>query len=580
MAAPFAAKLVGDAAAEVAAAKRSAELDAPSPAYLALNNLSAPSGATYGDATDMLGRGAHITPDTANYLTAWSTAAGYLSTVAGTSLGASMQARKVAFNLASESVLFAFRVKAAAPAANYPLMGNAGPGFQGVYLSARTNGKIRPVILTSTSDTSAVIVDSVATVCDGTDHDVVVAIDGPKGTVYLYIDGKLDSTFRNVFSGSTSSGAANWRFGNSQGSGATTIAASFYGRFHFLKWRGGLPFGLGLAAQKLRANPVYTLTERDFTQPTKSMLVAIGPGQSNEVGFGNQCASSGLYAAPQNDPLYAIPGRFGGVRSMWPDLANMLAQRGVWADFRNTAVGSTSIIHCWAGVLRAWANNMLVTRGTYVLAGGNIYKNVTGTKTAVTVDVSTAQPTGTAAEQTGGDSITWAYMGAARVQDVAGYIYPHTDAYFDPNGLFADMLTALNQGGYDEKWAFVSIGQGDKTMSTTRTEFALGYRRATDFFLANGIKVALGFTCYAGTSGAEAWYQSDLLPGYADALAFYHGNANVIPGANLRTALGVLSVGVSGDAVGLQGDALHLTNPALTLGAEAWRDALVIAGVV
>lgn len=72
---------------------------------------------------------------------------------------------------------------------------------------------------------------------------------------------------------------------------------------------------------------------------------------------------------------------------------------------------------------------------------------------------------------------------------------------------------------------------------------SLAYKQAltnsTQDWLTRGYKVALGFTCYAATTGAETWDQFDLLPGYTDALAYFTGNANVIAGANPGTALGV-----------------------------------------
>lgn len=553
------------------------------PSYQALIDVTNPPNAAgvagiKGDAVDVLGLGAEGHVDAANGGTAWSTA-NYFATTAGSNSGASIPKRKVSFDLATESIIIAFRVKAAAPASSVPLMGNCDGTLPGVYVSARSNGKLRAVVVGSVSSTGAIIADSTATVFDSTDHDVLIAIDGLKGNVFTYIDGVLDSFYRACFVGSTSSNTNNWRLGYAYVTG-TSVAFAFSGYFHFLKFTGSLPFGLSPAAKKLDAAPTAILTGADFRSPVKSMVVSI-IGQSNEWGAGAEPSASGPFATPQYDPLPAVTGRAGGTHSMWPALATMLARRGVDAQFYNTAIGSTSIIHSWAGVLRAWSSGMLTTRGTYVLSSGNVYKCTTGSRTSPTVVAATVQPTGTSATQTGADSVTWTYMAAARAQDVAGYIYPYTDAYFDPNLNIVDALTALtNHPGFDEKWMFLSIGQGDKTMGTLRAEFALGYQRVADYFLANSVKVALGFTCAGTTAGLETWYQSDLLPGYADALAYYAGNANVVAGANLRTALGALTVVATGDLIGLQSDQLHMNDPTLTMGAEAWRDALVTAGVV
>lgn len=559
------------------------KLPSPSSNYVALVSFLGPPNRVNtpfrGDAVDVLGFGAEANIDAGNNLTAWATP-NYFSTVAGSSQGASIQKRKIDFNLATDSIIFAFKVKMSPPATNQPLMGNGLGAVNGVYISARSNGKIQLHFITGGIVTTNVA-DSIATVLDNTDHSVLIAIDGPKSNAYVYIDGVLDTTYKKINPGPTPI-TYNWKFGSSTTS--ATITSSFTGYFHFLKFTGYLPFGFPAAALKIHLNPTSYLTVNDLQIVSRSMVVTI-IGQSNEYGAGTQFSASGPFAAPQYDPLphgTGVVGRpAGGVRSMWPTLATLAAKRGAWADFYNCAVGSTSIVHNWCGILRQWVNGMLVVRGTYVLAGGNVYKNETGaSKYAIVPAVSSSQPTGTAASQTLPDGQVWAYKGAARAQDIAGYIYPHTDAYFDPNAFCSEALASVSTRiGYDEKWMFLSIGQGDKTMNTVRTEYALGLRRVVDYFLANNIKVALGFTCYAGTAGAEAWYQSDLLPGYADALAAYSGNANVIPGANLRTALGVLT-SVGGDEIGLQSDLLHMNNPTLTLAAEAWRDALVTASVI
>lgn len=64
---------------------------------------------------------------------------------------------------------------------------------------------------------------------------------------------------------------------------------------------------------------------------------------------------------------------------------------------------------------------------------------------------------------------------------------------------------------------------------------------STNYWLSRGFKGALGFTCYGATTGLDDWYASDLLSGYADALAFFAGNSSVKAGANLLSALGVLA---------------------------------------
>jgi hypothetical protein len=473
-------------------------------------------------------------------------------------------------------------------------MGNGSPAattnVQGVFFAARSTGKIACYVNTAKGDTSSGTIQSLnssnATVFDGTDHSVMVAIDGPKGNMYVFIDGRLDSITRNISnlgSGGTTTSTSHWAFGmagvnpTSNILATTSYAYAFSGLFHALAFTGSLPLNLMQIAKTCYQFPKRMLTYGDVLMPTKSILISV-VGQSNEQGAASEPAQSGQLAAPHADPISGSTLSAGGTRGWWCNFVTSCGEYGVWADVHPTAIGSTSIIHNWCGVLRTWTSSMLVTRGTYVLYGGNVYQNVTGIYSNTSPVTSTTAP----AVGTGADGITWALKGAARAQDVPNYIYPYTDAYFDPNGFCAGAYWP-HQGrvGYDERWMFLSIGQGDKTMATTSAEFAAGYGRVADYFLNNGIKVALGFTCYGLTSGLEAYYQSTLLPGYATALSNYSGNRNVVAGANLRTAIGVISTAGDSTALpGLQSDQLHMNNQTLPLAANAWIAACQAAGII
>lgn len=189
--------------------------------------------------------------------------------------------------------------------------------------------------------------------------------------------------------------------------------------------------------------------------------------------------------------------------------------------------------------------------------------NLTGPVTAATLTIGTP----------------WLYVGAAQAGDTNGAVYTVGSPRFDPNGYIANAYAGLSgaPAGFDEKWVFMSIGQGDKTVGTVAARYSAGLQSVANYFLARGVKVALGFTCSAATAGTEAWYQSDLLPGYASALASYTGNPNVKAGANLRSALGVLPVAPTSGS-GLQADQLHMNDAAYLMASEAWHDALVAAG--
>jgi hypothetical protein len=172
----------------------------------------------------------------------------------------------------------------------------------------------------------------------------------------------------------------------------------------------------------------------------------------------------------------------------------------------------------------------------------------------------------------------WSYVSAVQNGDTDGAVYTDGNTRFDPNGYMAAAYAGLSGStGFDEKWAFISIGQGDRSISTVRARYALGLQVATNYMLSRNVKVAIGFTCYAATAGADAWYQSDLLSGYSDTLAVYATNSNVIAGANLRTALGVLSV-TPANGPGLQSDNLHMNDEALSDASRAWASALLTGG--
>lgn len=569
--------------------------------YMACVSMS--QGAVYsggGDSIDLSGNGANLTvlPGLGN--SAWTTA-GYFTSGAGTGLCGFIPANFLSFNLATQCVLFGFRVKAGAPGATEYFMGNGSPAattnVNGIWFAARASGQLGIYINTSLGDTSTgtvVTLNTTATVFDGTDHTVMVAVDGPKGNVYVYVDGNLDYMVRKVDKlGPTGATATNSHFwfgtngqsANTNGNTATTYAIGWSGLFHAMAFTGNLPLNLDNIAQRLYQFPSLPLTYSEVVVPTSSMVLSL-VGQSNEQGAATDPLKTGQLAAPHRDPIYAsyVGGTLtaGGTRGMWCSFASFAGDYGTWADIHPTAIGTTSIIHNWVGVLRAWTSSMLVTRGTYILAGGYVYKNTTGIYSNTAPVTSTVQPTHTSGTVTGGDGIAWTFMAAARSQDVAGYIYPYTDAYFDPNGFCAGALWPhQNRGGYTNKVVLISLGQTDKTMGTLSAEFSTGYQNAANYFLANNVQVALGFTCYGASTGLDAWYSAQLLPGYAAALAAFAGNPNVFAGANLRAALGVISsVGDATAVPGLQSDQLHMNNPTLPLAAKYELTAFQTAGLI
>lgn len=518
-----------------------------------------------GNALDMSGHGAHAGVSiNLGVSAAWANT-GYATVVAGNSKGFFVQKEKASFDLATQSVIFAITINKAAPSGTEVIFGNgnSGAGVYGFFVQAQSDGKIRPWISTS-AGIVAMPGASAAVVCDGTPHHIALVIDGRTKSAFLYIDGVLDSVGRGLFSGTTSGMVSNLNIG-SQGlaAGVSTGYDLKWRDAHLLVLDGGLPINIGQVVAGIAAQPQRIVEGPDLVFPTR-WWTACWLGQSNE-------AESGYFADMSGDT--GCPTRDVSARSMRPYLATLAGKRGLWLDMFNSAVGGTSIAHSWTGYVQTWASGLKLLQGSLILSDGGVWKVAGSGSFDGTVYTSTVAPTGTA-NLTTADGVVWTYLGAPTASDVSGRVLQSGDAHFDPNGYMARALAGVStRVGFDEKWAFISIGQADATLLTTRAVFAAAHVSAANYFLAAGLKVAIGFTCYSAATGAEAQYQSDLLPGIADAQANFAGNANVKVGANLRTALGVLTL--SGEYYpGLKPDTVHMNDPCLALASEAWDAAI------
>lgn len=246
----------------------------------------------------------------------------------------------------------------------------------------------------------------------------------------------------------------------------------------------------------------------------------------------------------------------------------------MWLGVRNHSVGSTGAADSWVGRCRTWASGMLVGRGSYVVSGGNVFKCAIAEGTVAT---STTTP----AVGTGADSVAWTLARAATTEDTDRRIYANGSALFDPNGYLAGCAASIASAvGWDSIISCISIGQSDRTLSVSRAEYAAALRNASAYLLAAGAtKVAIGFTCTGNEVGLTSWYDSDLVPGRADALAALAGDPRVIAGANLYAVMPSLpTIPADKTTPGLKSDNLHLNNAALAIGSQAWRDALHAAG--
>jgi len=277
-------------------------------------------------------------------------------------------------------------------------------------------------------------------------------------------------------------------------------------------------------------------------------------GQSNEVGSGDSSDFTAAYGCPMRDP---VGPNGSSTRSMWPYLSELIGRRGTWLTVKNTAVGSTSAAHSWCGYIRAWQSGILVAVGSYALSGGKTWQC---TAASTTVNASTVLP----AAGLQADGVTWSDLGASTATDTEG-VCQASNPRFDPNGYVATAYSSISSSvGYDEKWCFISIGQGDKTLAVVSADYSAALIILTNYMLNLGVKVAVGFTCSGNTAGLEAWYQAELLPGWADAVKNFSGNSNVIAGANLRAALGLLTTSPA-SGPGLKSDNLHMNDAAYRL---------------
>lgn len=240
-------------------------------------------------------------------------------------------------------------------------------------------------------------------------------------------------------------------------------------------------------------------------------------GQSNERGHREVLAANkgepmeSLYGIPCRDPIQpkgsAVAGEGGEYYgSMWPKLSEMLAKRGVFCSFANCAVGATHIIGSWCG------------------------------------------------DDSGANDGT----GAPKDKDAAGW---------DPNSYFSDALAAVNEGNFDERWAFLEWGNADASNNASLANYQAAHENAVEYFLANSVNVAIGLTCT--TSAMATWSENNGSPAIVAAVATYADNSSVIAGANLHTALG------SGIKTT---DGSHWDQRTYDLATSVWYNALVAAG--
>jgi hypothetical protein len=390
-------------------------------------------------------------------------------------------------------------------------------------------------------------------------------------------------------------------------------------------------------------------TVATLTKGVRARRVAIAVvGQSNEQGRGKNynggtvtqttswvmSGNTSTKNPAANDPIAPITTAYSWGGSMWPILTDLMWSRGLRPTWRNCAINSLAFRANVAQQVQQWAANRAYycqrspeVAGDYGDKGsiitpsygyGKLFRCIVGSKRAIamtgngpfTVGTTTyAAPfaalalgsdkkTGASAPNwssitavgqtlTDGD-ITWECI-AIGASPTVGDFYAYTSAEFDPIGVLQrakDQLDAITD--VSEKWVFVENAQGDLGNSSAVYQSAL--TAMVNWCLAQGYKVALGLSCWDGLDANAAADYAALDTGWANTLASFAGNPNVIAGANLYRALGHIAIN-TGDGYtsflspesngATQG--LHLTNYGLGKGnsagaAQAWRDALLASG--
>lgn len=211
-----------------------------------------------GNAKDLSGNNADATIDSGTTDAAVWANKGYITTAAATNGGLYVPAAKATYNLATQSLILAFVMNDASAAPTNYLFGNGNGGSDGIFINA-DSAKLNLQICTNggsitTSGPTA------ATVRDGTDHAVLVALNAVTKSASVYVDGILSNTFANAFSGTTAP-TLNFYIGSVPGQAA--FAAKFNG-IHLLTFTGALPGNLNLIAAKHAAGPRNWFVDGDF----------------------------------------------------------------------------------------------------------------------------------------------------------------------------------------------------------------------------------------------------------------------------------------------------------------------------
>ena len=518
----------------------------PSSKYVAFVKGAAPNAAGLVKDSSGKNNGLYLSP-TATEANALATA-GSMVVEAGTGKGFNFfDKAATSFDVTADSFIFSATVNlAAAPVANYSLLGNAdASSSHGFYLSVRaTSGKVKPIfntsngVFSSTTDTDAVL-------ATGTQKTFVCAWDAKLRLFHFWLDGELtDSRFVGGLGGTcTPSRYFSIGMAADTGLGVSASTASTFKNVHFLRFaNSALPINVGYVAKRLTQLSDTHLVDNIFRMPHKKIQLITGPCQSNEMGFGETVDRTSIWGVPHKDGIWPIAVSY-TTGSAWPRLAELAGTRGVALSVFNAARPGSSILQSWCGICRQWSSGMLAGKGLWLLSGGGLWQMTSGSVGVFTA--STVAPTGTTTT-TGADGITWTYIGSPTAIDTDGHVYTHTEtARFDPLGLFAAAFAGVTANqAFDERYALIQIGQTDAShTNVTLQNFSDGLTNAINYWKSKGCKVILGMT--VAMPSVDARYQSVIIPARQQVLSAFSNDPDVLEGADLYAYFGGAGIPVA-----------------------------------
>lgn len=232
---------------------------------------SIPARDTAGAFLDVSGRLAHMVPESGN--TGAFGAAGYMSSVAAVNGGVSLTPGKLDWTPASESLMLAFEINQAAPAAALTILGVGGrnvAGECGFYLSLRQTpapaGRIKIVSFIESTLYSNTA-DSVNVFADGTPRHGVLLWDCVAGQFSLFARGVLDHQYTPSVQYPAGmkcrADGGSVRVGGLPGNTVAAVPAVI-GAMHVCKWTGSPPVGVLRAIAKLAELPRAPISSVDF----------------------------------------------------------------------------------------------------------------------------------------------------------------------------------------------------------------------------------------------------------------------------------------------------------------------------